>query len=119
MRIKVFVANMELPPALRFHAEVRTWLALQRFARRVRWAEVHLRSCNGVRSTAGKCCRIEAWLGPAGVVVVEHQDADPYAAIDLAAARLKHAVARRLKALWQKQRRQLAEGHEQLALAEV
>ncbi|MGE5611696.1 MAG: HPF/RaiA family ribosome-associated protein [Bacillota bacterium] len=119
MRIRVFVANMELPPALRHHAEVRTWLALQRFARRMRWAEVHLRSCNGVRGNAGKCCRIEAWLGTAGLVVVEQMDVDPYAAIDLAAARLKQAVARRLKALWQKQRRQLAEGREELALMEV
>jgi ribosome-associated translation inhibitor RaiA len=46
-------------------------------------------------------------------------DVDPYAAIDLAAARLKQAVARRLKALWQKQRRELAEGREELALVEV
>lgn len=36
-RLKVSVVNMKLPLALRNYTEVRTWLALQRFDRRVRW----------------------------------------------------------------------------------
>ncbi|HOB76208.1 MAG TPA: HPF/RaiA family ribosome-associated protein [Phycisphaerae bacterium] len=106
MRIKVSVINTELPLALRNYAEVRTWLALQRFANRVRWVNVWLRTCNGDRGGDGKLCRMEAWLGRAGSIVVEQMDVDPYMAIDAAAIRLKRAIADRLKFRWQKRRRQ-------------
>jgi hypothetical protein len=63
MHLKVSVVNMELPLALRNYAEVRTWLALQRFAKRIRWVRVWLRSCNGGRGGDGKVCRMEAMAG--------------------------------------------------------
>ena len=109
MRLRVSVVNMELPLALRNYAEVRAWLAVQRFSGKVRWVNVWLRTCNGESGGPGKLCRMEAWLAKIGPVVVEHVDADPYVAIDAAAVRLKRAVASRLKTRWQKRRREMAE----------
>ncbi len=70
---------------------------------------VWLRSCNGGRGGDGKLCRMEAWLGRVGPIVVGHMDANPYAAIDTASIRLKRAVASRLKSRWQKRHREMVE----------
>src|SRR5690554_947310 len=97
VRIRVSAVNLELSPALRQYAEVRVWLALQRFSRRVRWVKVWLSRCNDTPGGEGWRCRLGVWLGRLGLVVVEHTDADAYVAIDAAAIRLKQAVLRRLK----------------------
>ena len=99
--MKISVVNTGLSPAVVHHAETRAWLATQRFQEHLSWLTISLRKAAGV----GAICRMEAWISGVGTVVGEHQDPDPVACVEIAAARLKHSAMRRLKARWQTPRR--------------
>jgi hypothetical protein len=104
--MKISVINTGLSPAAARHAEVRAWLATQRFQERVSWLTVWLRKAGA----AGAVCRMEAWVSGIGVVTGEHRCPDPVTCVEIAAARLKHSAMRRLKARWQAPRRWRARG---------
>jgi hypothetical protein len=99
--MKISVMNDGLSPAVANHAEVRAWLATQRFRDRISSLNITLRKLG----TAGASCRMEAWVSGVGAVAGEHRGADPVACVEIAAARLKHSAMRRLKAHWQAPRR--------------
>jgi hypothetical protein len=99
--MKISIVNTGLSPSVVQHAETRAWLATQRFQERVSWLTISLRKVQGI----GAICRMEAWISGVGTVVGKHQDQDPVACVEVAAARLKHSAMRRLKARWQTPRR--------------
>jgi len=90
----ISVVNTGLSPAVAHHAEMRAWLAMQRFQERVSWLTISLRKL----ADAGAICRMEAWISGVGTVAAEHQDTDAVACVEIAAARLKYSAMRRLKA---------------------
>jgi hypothetical protein len=95
------VLNRGLSPALARRAEIRAWLATQRFQKRISWLTIALRKAG----PAHAFCRMQAWIAGIGPVAGEHRSPDPTACVEIAAARLKHAAIRRLKARWQTPRR--------------
>jgi ribosomal subunit interface protein len=97
LRIHVRSRGLELPDALRTHAERRLLFALGRFGRRVQSVMLRIDDVNGPRGGADKRCQIVARLSPWGDVRVEELDGDLYAAIDRAADRLARAVAREME----------------------
>jgi ribosome-associated translation inhibitor RaiA len=58
---------------------------------------VRLRDVNGPRGGVDMGCRVVVWLRGRKAVIVDAVDRDLYAAVDLAAAKLREAVRRRLK----------------------
>jgi ribosome-associated translation inhibitor RaiA len=101
------VLNSSLSPALTRYTEVRTWLALQKISHRVAWLTVWLRDSSDQRA-GGKICQMEAWVRGIGLVVAEHQHADPTVAVEVAVSRMKQAILRRVKKRWQAPRREKA-----------
>jgi ribosomal subunit interface protein len=97
MRVHVHSRSFELTEALRVHGERRLLFALSRFGRQVRAVRVVLDDVNGARRGIDKRCQIVAQLVPGGDVRVEQLDGDLYAAIDRAADRAHHAVAREIE----------------------
>ena len=103
--MKLTVLNSGLSPALTRYTEVRAWLALQKLAHRIAWLTVWLKNSNGAKSGHGKICQMKAWVKGVGLVVAEHQDANPSVAVEVAVSRIKHAILRRIKKRWQSPRR--------------
>jgi hypothetical protein len=101
--MNITIINHAFSPALSRHAETRVWLATQRFQDRIPWLTVYLRC--GAHGSARAQCRIEAWVRGIGQVISEYRCADPSLCVDIAAARFKHSVLRRLKTGWQTARR--------------
>jgi ribosome-associated translation inhibitor RaiA len=96
-RIAVRSPAAPLSPELRSTAENRVRRAVQRFARRIRQISIWLDDVNGPRGGIDRTCRIQVHLIPAGVATVEARGPSVYAAVALAADRVKNAVNRTLK----------------------
>jgi hypothetical protein len=101
--MKITVINTALSPALTHHAETRAWLATQRFQDQVSWLTIYLRRAGG--DSAGVECRIDGWVSGVGQVISEYRCSNPAISVEIAAARFKHSVMRRLKSRWQTARR--------------
>ncbi|MFS8070205.1 MAG: HPF/RaiA family ribosome-associated protein [Byssovorax sp.] len=110
MRIHVRSRGFDLTKALRAHAERRLLFALGRFGRRLQSVMLRMDDVNGPRGGADKRCQIVARLAPGGDVRVEELDGDLYAAIDRAADRFDHTVAREME-----RRREVRKGDTALA----
>jgi ribosome hibernation promoting factor len=96
MRVEIRSKDLHLAEALRVHLERRLLFALGRFDGRIRRVTVRLADVNGPRGGVDKRCHVSLMLSPGGNVVLEEKNADLVAAIDRAADRLGHAVARKL-----------------------
>ncbi len=98
MRLDVHVVDVQPTAALTEYTQSRLWLGLQHLSRRVVCAGVWLteRSSAGEDDARRFVCRIDLWLRRIGHVTVRHVDDNPYVAVDLAVARMRHAVSRRL-----------------------
>src|SRR5689334_13944735 len=101
--MNITVINSALSPALARHAETRAWLATQRFQDQISWLTIYLRRAGG--GAAAVECRIEGWVRGVGQVISEYRSSNPATSVEIAAARFKHSVTRRLKARWQTARR--------------
>lgn len=95
--IDIRVRNIKLSEALRNYVEQRLERSLRRFENRVRHVTVWLADINGPRGGVDKSCIIDATLRPLGRIVLENRSGDLYAAIDLAAGRLRRSLSRTLK----------------------
>lgn len=98
MRIDVHAINLMLSSDLKDYAEIRIWRAVRRAARRTAWVGLWLtqhpeQSDDAIRYS----CRLDVWLRGIGIVTVCHFDAHPYVAIDIAAARLRQAIATKMR----------------------
>jgi ribosome-associated translation inhibitor RaiA len=97
MRIDTNAVAVALSPAQREYARTRLWIATQGAAE-VTWAGLWLAVPESAAQGTVIDCWITAWFRGNGPVSVSHSAADALAAIDLAAARLEHAIRRHLPA---------------------
>lgn len=97
MHIEIQARGFHLTEGLRARAERRVRFALGSLGGRVRHVIVRLADENGPRGGVDKRCTIRANLPGTPPVVIEHQEADLYVAIDRAADRVGRAVSRRLE----------------------
>lgn len=97
MKIEVRGTTFPITGPLEEHITRRVDFALRRFAGQVDRVVVRLADLNGPKGGPDKRCRIAARLTTATPdVIVEATDADAYAAVSLAAARLDERVTRTL-----------------------
>jgi ribosome-associated translation inhibitor RaiA len=89
--------NLELPRPLVRHMKRRVGGAIAPAGKNVAGVMARLRDVNGPRGGVDMGCRIVVWLRGGSAVIVDAVDGDLYAAVDLAAAKLREAVRRRLK----------------------
>lgn len=99
MRIGIQTNGFILTDGLREHTERRLQFALNWASHDVRKVAVRLSDINGPRGGSDKRCQIQVRLAGGQDVVIEDTEADLYVAIDRAADRADHAVARRLERL--------------------
>ena len=83
--------------AIRRYAETRVSRALSPVARWISSVTVRAEDVNAGRGGVDKRCSLVATLRHRGAVVAEATDADLYAAIDAAAARLRRGALRAVK----------------------
>jgi putative sigma-54 modulation protein len=87
------------PADLPRHIERRLRFALVRFSPRVERIVVFLQDRNGPKGGVDKVCRILAKVKGCGVVMATIADSDWMSAVDRAASRVGHTVARQLSRL--------------------
>lgn len=104
MQINVQSRGFGLTDSIRAQAERRVRFALGSRSNRVHDVFIRLGDDNGPRGGVDKRCTVKVRLSGMAPVIVAHQDTDLYAAIDAAADRAGHAVARRLKRASRNQR---------------
>jgi ribosome-associated translation inhibitor RaiA len=93
----IVALNFELTRSLARHTARRVRGAIAPAGKKVAGVMVRLRDVNGPRGGVDMGCRIVVWLRGRSAVIVDALDRDLYAAIDLAAAKLREAVRRRLR----------------------
>jgi ribosome-associated translation inhibitor RaiA len=93
----IVALNFELTRALTRHIARRVGSAIAPAGKTVAGVMVRLRDVNGPRRGVDMGCRIAVWLRGRSAVIVDAVDRDLYAAVDLAAAKLREAIRRRLK----------------------
>lgn len=96
MKLELRSRDLPLTPSLRRHCERRIAHALGRFRHKLGHVSVRLFDVNGPRGGEDKCCRILIDVIGGRLIVLEEHDADLWAAIDCAAGRAGHTVAREL-----------------------
>lgn len=94
MSVEIRSRNFKMTDALKGYTGHRFGIALRGLERRVRRLTVRLADANGPKGGIDKVCRIEAELHPLGRVVIEEQQPDAYAAIDLASGRFRRVLRR-------------------------
>lgn len=95
MKIEVRQSNVPISQALDAHIVRKLDFAVRRFAPRLDTIVVRLVDLNGPRGGLDKRCRITASLrSPHVRVVAEATDADAYAAVSQAAAKLEERIGR-------------------------
>jgi len=97
MLIEIRAMEFELTDAIRRHVESRVEAALGPVARWVRTVTARVDDVNATRGGVDKRCRLVAALRHRGVVTAEATDADLYAAVDAAAARLRRVALRTVR----------------------
>lgn len=97
MQIIIHGRDFNLTQGIRDHALTRLKFALNWAKHQVRKISVRLGDVNGPRGGEDKRCSIELVMANGHNIIVTDTRADLYTAIDRAARRLAHSVARRLQ----------------------
>lgn len=108
MNVEIRSQGFNMSEALERYAERRLGFALRKFAKEIGRVTVRLSDLNGPRGGADKRCQITASLPPSPAVTLQAVEADPYAAIDRAAARLERALARSMGRTRESRRRRMS-----------
>lgn len=108
MNLEIRSQGFNMSEALERYAERRLGFALRKFAKEIGRVTVRLSDLNGPRGGADKRCQITASLPPSPAVTLQAVEADPYAAIDRAAARLERALARSMGRTRESRRRRMS-----------
>ncbi len=95
MRIEIQARGFTLSEALHAQVERSVRFALGSLSGRVRNVVVRLQDVNGPRGGIDKRCLMRAYVTGSAPVVIAHDEADLYVAIDRAADRMGRAVSRR------------------------
>ncbi len=94
MSLEIRNQNIEMSDALRTYVERRLGYALRKFTKSLRHVTIRLSDLNGPRGGIDKRCQISAEVRASRPVSLQATDADLYAAIDRAAARVERTLAR-------------------------
>lgn len=95
MNFDLHTASVALTESLRSRLQQRLAFALGRFADAISHIAVSLKDTNGPRGGVDQCCRIRVHLdGTRTPVIVESTQTDLGVAIDTAADRIGHTLAR-------------------------
>ena len=94
MQIELRESNVSVLEPLRDHVERKLGLATRRFEREIATVVVRIVDINGPRGGLDKCCRMIVRFVDARACFVEATDADAYAAVTTAAARLDERISR-------------------------
>lgn len=97
MNIEIRCQDFKVSEAMRAYTERRLNFALRKFAGKIGSVMVRFSDVNGPRGGADKLCRISAEVPPWRAVSMHAINADLYAAIDRAAARIERSLARQLR----------------------
>lgn len=97
MRVDVTGQGFNVTEALRDHIERRLEFAVARFEDHIDTVSVRLEDMNGPRGGVDKECRVHVKLLGLPSVIITQSAKDAYAAVDRAADRLGHTVARKLE----------------------
>lgn len=108
MNVEIRSQGFNMSEALERYVERRLGFALRKFPRDIGRVTVRLSDLNGPRGGADKRCRITASVLPSPAVTLQAVEADPYAAIDRAAARLERALARSMGRTRESRRRRMS-----------
>lgn len=85
--------------ALRDHAVRSLFAAVDQHVSHVRSVEARFSDENGPRGGVDRRCRVKVLLSPKGEILVEEHNVDAYAAVALAAERVKQSAGRLLHKL--------------------
>jgi putative sigma-54 modulation protein len=96
MKVELRYAGLASDPSLGARVQRRLGLALERFRDRVQWARVQLRDVNGPRGGHDKLCVVQVRVKGGSDIILQERQADARSALDLAAGRVLHALARQL-----------------------
>ena len=97
MKLLVRFRHVDPTPVLKLLIPRRIQFALARFAHAIEAVHVTLADVNGPRGGVDKTCRVRVVGAPVGSFVVEASAADARTALDEAAARAGHTLARALQ----------------------
>jgi hypothetical protein len=99
MRLDVHVVDVQPTATLKEYTQRRLWLGLQENAHRILCAGLWLSECAGGQQEDGPrfVCRIDVWLRRIGHVTVRHVESNPFVAVELAVARMRHKVSGRVR----------------------
>lgn len=97
MQLDIQARGFTLTEALRQHCERRLRFALGAAGGRLRGVSVRLSDVNGPRGGVDKRCILRATATGMPPVVIAHDEADVYVAVDRAADRLARSLTRKLQ----------------------
>jgi putative sigma-54 modulation protein len=97
MRLVIRCKNVKVTEAIREKVRLRVGTALRRFDQRIRDVAASLVDVNGPKGGVDKQCCLVVRLHHKGKIMVKETGSSEFAAITLAAARIKRAVTRALQ----------------------
>jgi ribosome-associated translation inhibitor RaiA len=95
--VEIRSADFALTPSMKLHTLMHFTRKLDKHGRRILGVVVRFEDKNGARGGVDKVCRVEVLMPRQPPLVVEEVDTDLYAAVDVAAERIDHAVGRELE----------------------
>jgi putative sigma-54 modulation protein len=97
MQLAIHAPKIGTTESLETHIEHRMGAALGQFSTRINSVDVKVQDINAGHGGVDKSCRVLVHLNRSGTVWVEEIQADMYAAVSLAADKIKSAVGRELE----------------------
>ncbi len=97
MQLAIHAPKMGTTESLETHIEHRMEAALGQYRTRINAVDVKVQDINPGHGGVDKSCRVMVHLNRTGTVLVEEVQADMYAAVSLAADKIKHAVGKELE----------------------
>ncbi len=96
MQVEIHAPKIGTTESLSDHIERRMLAALGQYERRINTVAVKIEDVNAGHGGIDKACSVFVRLKRAGMVMAQEVQADMYAAVSLAADKIKHAVGHKL-----------------------
>jgi ribosomal subunit interface protein len=96
MQFDIHAPKIGTTESLSDHIERRMHAALGQFEHRISTVDVKIQDLTAGRGGVDKSCSVFVHLKRAGVVMAQEVQSDMYAAVSLAADKIKHAVGHKL-----------------------
>jgi ribosomal subunit interface protein len=97
MQLAIHAPKIGTTESLESHIEHRIAAALDQYGKRINSVDVKVQDINPGHGGVDKSCQVLVHLNRSGTVMVEEVQADMYAAVSLAADKIKSAVGRELE----------------------